>query len=261
MKSLLCCLSLVSGLALAQQAQFSAFLPIDSPYKSEMPMMSSAAGIGMGFGMRLNNHSPLYFELKGNLGSYAAQTLEQTFTFANGDVTNTDVTYTSKLSKMMFGTKFIIGNDYRRSRFYITPQIGYASMRSVVRVADPLDEDDCKPLEKKTTQRDVGAIYGAEMGMEISLSGLLKGPQSDYSHRLLIGFTFARGFSPFEYVNVKHMQTGTVEDHSSHDTDARDITAKFINVSTNSIHEHKIAELYRTNYAMWGIQVGYVFTF
>lgn len=263
MKVLVICLSLLSGMVYAQRAQFSAYMPFDSPYKAQMPYMSTNTSMAAGFGMKLSQNCPIYLELKGSLGSYAAQTLEQTYIFENGDKTETDVTYISKMSKMMFGAKYVVGNDYQRTRLYVTPQIGYASMRSTIRVADPEDEDDCQPLEKKTTQRDVGAIYGGEIGMEIALNGLFKGPQDEYKHRLLLAFSFARGFAPFEYVNVKYMESGTLEEHNSldHTNGTRDINAQFINVSTNSIHEHKISELYRTNYAMWGIQVGYIVTF
>jgi hypothetical protein len=40
-----------------------------------------------------------------------------------------------------------------------------------------------------------------------------------------------------------------------------DINATFINVSTQDIHQHKIAELYNTSLRMWQINIGYTLRF
>ena len=58
------------------------------------------------------------------------------------------------------------------------------------------------------------------------------------------------------------MQDGQT-DHLNHvaSEGTREITGEFINVSTQSIHEHKIAEIYRTNLAMFGISLGYIINF
>ena len=71
--------------------------------------------------------------------------------------------------------------------------------------------------------------------------------------------SYLRGMNHFEYVNVKYMQD---EVHNTMTTHPKgDINASFINVSTNNIHEHKIAELYHTPFEMVGINFGYIVRF
>jgi hypothetical protein len=58
-----------------------------------------------------------------------------------------------------------------------------------------------------------------------------------------------------EYVNVKYMENEVHDPTVVHDD--RDINATFINVGSNDLHEHKIAELYHTPMNMWGFSIGY----
>jgi hypothetical protein len=54
---------------------------------------------------------------------------------------------------------------------------------------------------------------------------------------------------------------GVVLEGESVSVDERDINATFINVSSNNLHEHKIAELYKTPLSYFGLQIGYVYSF
>lgn len=251
----------LQGLQLsAQQHQLNFYIPVDVPFKAEMPYMSTNVGVGMSYAYRPMVNFPMYLELKGSLGSYASQTLNQTFQFGNGNTTETSVSYTSSLNKTLLGSKFIISNDFRPLRIYLTPQAGIAAMRSKIYVADPQDEDDCHPLEKRTVQRDLGFVYGGEIGFQLDLQRLIKCVSVENRSHLNVSFSFLTSPEMYDYVNVKHMQDGHLDDHSGADG-SRDLTSKFINVTSNSIHEHKIAEVYRTKFQVWGINVGYTLTF
>jgi hypothetical protein len=232
-----------------------------------MPKMSTNAGVGLQFAYKPIPRFPMMLELKGSLGGYSSRSLSQTYIFTNNSQTTVNVNYTSGMSKLMFGTKFHIGHEFRAVRGFITPQIGVVSMHSRIRIDDPQDEDDCKALERKTTQRYAGFAYGGEAGVEVDMSRIFKGVQTENKHHLYASVNFMQSFRSFEYVNVKHMQdhdhmamgSGSAETPATED--GRDINATFVNVSTNSLHEHKIAELYRTDLRMWGFSVGYVYNF
>lgn len=267
MKQLYILFAFVPFVSLAQRAQTGIYFTCDMPNKSIMPKMSANAGLGLQFAYKPVQRIPMMLELKGSIGMYSNRTLQQTYVFDSTSSTTTDVTYSSAMNRLSLGTKFYLVNDYRAVRPFITPQVGMAFMRSKIRVADPLDEDDCQPLERKTTQRYSGFTYGGEVGVELSMSRLFKINSEDNTHRLYASVTFMNSFNRFEYVNVKYMQD---HDHgamtggtggSSTSEDGRDINAQFINVSTNSIHEHKIAELYKTNLQFWGFNIGYTFNF
>ncbi|HLP56717.1 MAG TPA: hypothetical protein VK151_16890 [Fluviicola sp.] len=257
----------VPFVSVAQRAQIGTYFTCDIPNKSIMPKMSTNAGLGLQFAYKPVQRIPLMIEFKGSLGMYSNRTLQQTYYFDSLNKTTTDVTYSSAMNRIGIGTKFYLVNDYRTVRPFITPQVGMAFMRSKIVVADPLDEDDCEALERKTTQRYSGFTYGGEAGVEVSMSHLFNINAEDNKHRLYASVTFMNSFNRFEYVNVKYMKdhdhaamTSGTGGTSTADGD-RDINGKFINVSTNSIHEHKIAELYNTNLQFWGFNIGYTFNF
>lgn len=268
MKRILPLFLLLAAPVFGQQFKIGAFIPIDIPNKTIMPKMSVNAGLGLQVAYRPFLGFPAYLELKGNIGNYSNRTLRQTYNFGNGSQTTTDVTYKSAMNKVLFGTKFFIGNDYQGIRAFITPQVGTVFLKSNIVIADPTDVDDCKPLERKTTQRDAGFVYGGEIGAEIALNKLIRSMASENRHHLVISASFLNGFKPFEYVNVRYMKDESHDalpadgGHAGHtDADGRDINTTFINVSSNALHEHKIAELYRTSLQFWSLNIGYTFTF
>lgn len=251
-----------------QHWQVGSFLVTDVPNHSVMPKMSPTFGIGLQVGYKPVRFIPVSFELKANLGTYSNRTLQQTFIFDSTSSTTTDVTYSSGMNRLNFGAKVHLLNEFRAIRPYITPQIGYSFMRSRIAVADPQDEDDCQPLDKTTVQRFSGLTYGGELGVEVSMERLFKNVASENKHRLYASVTFLNSFNQFEYINIKYMEDHdhaamTGGDHSGHTSpaDGRDVNTQFVNVTTNAIHEHKIAELYQTHLRFWGINVGYVFNF
>jgi len=257
----------IPSFTFAQKAQLGMYFTADFPMHSVMPKMSTNAGVGLQFAYKPISRFPMMLELKGSIGSYSNRVLQQTYVFTNNSSTTVDVTYRSSMNKVLFGTKFHIGHEYRSVRGFITPQIGAAFMRSRIVIADPADVDDCKALERKTTQGQSGFVYGGEAGIEVDMSRLFRGVSTQNKHHLYASVNFMKSFAPFEYVNVKYMKdhdheammNGNTETQTTED--GRDINTTFINVSTNSLHEHKIAELYRTNIQMIGFNVGYVFNF
>lgn len=261
MRNIYLLLVLLPFTLLSQRFQIGAFVPIDIPLKQVMPNAGVTGGFGLNFTIQPITRIPIAFELRGNLGNYSNRTLEQTYNFKDGSQTITDVSYSSNYHKLLFGTRFMTGNDASGLRLYAMPQIGIGTMRSRIRIADPEDEDDCQPLENKITQRFTGVIYGGELGMDIDLGRLIS--KSDYSrsHRLNIGVNFISSFKDFKYVNIKHMKTEVHDVANEQNDENRDITTQFVNVSSNNLHEHKIAELYVTPMAYIGIHIGYVYRF
>jgi len=251
--------SFVSLFSFTQKGQIGAFIPIDSPIKSIMPNMNTNIGFGIQGSYSPFYGAPFYIELKGSWGTYSQKSLEQTYFFSDSSQTATNVNYKSSLRKYLLGTKFMIGNDFRAVRGFITPQVGLAKYRTNIVITDPSDVDDCKPLDRKTTQKDIGFVYGGELGVEISLDRIFKTFEDENKHKLLISGSFLNGFNHFEYANVRYMKD---EVHGTNVTHAdADINTTFINLSTNELHEHKIGELYHTSLMNWGINIGYVYNF
>jgi hypothetical protein len=247
--------------SLAQKAQMGAYLATDIPVKSVMPNMSTNFGFGLQFAYKPVEALPMLLELKGNMGQYSNRTLQQTFVFSDDSQTTTNVTYTSAMNRIGLGTKFYIGHEYRSIRGFVTPQIGMSFLRSRIVIADPADADDCRPLDRKTTQRDAGIYYGGEAGLEVGFDRLFKNSAEGSKNRLYLSVSYLGSWKTYDYVNVKHMKDHDHEAMGHGESSDRDVTAGFVNVSTNNIHEHKVAELYRTQLKFVGINVGYVFYF
>ncbi len=266
MKNILLFFLFISGVSFGQTYQIGAFVPIDIPMKSIMPRASVVGGFGLSTYFSPESKLPMAFELKGNLGSYSNLTLNQTYEFSDGSQTKTDVTYSSNFHKFMLGTRFSSRYALDGMEFYFTPQIGLGTMRSRIYIADPMDEDDCKALENTIVQRDNGFLYGLEAGFDVRLNKLIPVSKIEDGHRIFISANYLSSFKSFDYINIRYMEDKVhgVNGHENHnlmDEEGRDINAQFVNVTSNNLHEHKIAELYTTPLKYIGIQFGYVFRF
>jgi len=258
--ALLSIFTIISLQTIAQQRyQIGAYIPVDFPDKSVMPKMGVNGGFGISTAFSPIFGSPFYIELKGSWGSYSSRTLQQTYQFDNGSQTTTDVTYTSSMNKYLLGFKYMIGQDFRAIRGFITPQIGITKFKSRIVIADPQDVDDCQPLERETTQKFTGFVYGGEVGAEVSLDRIFKKMSSENQHKIIFSASYLGGFTHFNYVNVRYMEDAIQGTHVGHEGNS--INASFINVSTNEIHEHQVAELYHSPLKMWGFNLGYIFNF
>lgn len=259
MKLILLPLTLLAFSGFAQKAQIAFNLGADFPNRNIMPKMGVVKNLGFGVGIRPVASIPVYLEAKGTLGFYSYKVIPQTYVFGNGDQTKVNVNYNSNMHKILFGTKIQIGNQYRLMNFFVTPQIGGAFLNSRIYIEDPSTQNgECKALESSHPHRSNVGVYGGEIGTQINLSR-----NGNSNHRLNLSANFLAGFRQVEYINVKYMKDEphpATESPMTHE-DGRDVTATFINVTTNATHDHKIAELYKTPLQMWGFSIGYVFTF
>lgn len=242
-------------------AQFGFYGVVESPIRSAMPKMSTNLGIGLQGSYRPMPNFPMFIELKGHLGNYSSQTSEETYIFEDGSQTVTDVTFSSNMHALQLGAKFYYTNYYKIFRGYVTPQIGFHSMRSRIRIADPMDEDDCAPLENRIAFKNTGLTYGGELGVDIDMKRLIT--QNESNQRLYFSVSYLGSFKEMDYINVKHMED---HQHDVHHTEPategdRDLTTQFVNVSNNDLHEHKIAEIYSTKLSFIAFNLGYILYF
>ena len=133
---------------------------------------------------------------------------------------------------------------------YVTGKLGYASFFSKVFVADPEHDDDCKPLEKKTPIRDHSfyASYGAGIQIDMSSKKKPKNVWLDISVNQLHG-------TKLDYINIKDIKEN-IQNDPANPTPATDksvpLNIRFVNVSTQTIHEHQMAEVYSSSAAIIG---------
>jgi hypothetical protein len=177
-----------------QIVRFGTYVPIDIPNGHVMPKAGVVGGLGINIALQPLSKLPIAIEVKGNIGIYSDKTLKQTYNFMDGSQMSTDVNYTSNLHKLLIGTRFSTGNSLSAFRVYATPQLGYVFMNSRIRISDPQDVDDCKPLEKRITQRYQGAVYGGEIGLDVQLGKLFGSQSSNRHNRFIFSVNFLRSF-------------------------------------------------------------------
>lgn len=259
MKQLLLLISLLPTFAFSQgeyNGQFGFYTPIEIPIRSEMPNMSPNIGFGVQGSYRPFPNVPIFVELKGNLGVYSAKTSKETYLFGDGSSTITDVHYRSSMNKIMLGTKIYFTSFYKPVRGFITLQIGYNAMRSRIRIDDPEDTDGCTPLENNIAHRNGGFTYGGEIGVDLDVKKIFKGEEA-VRGRMYVSLAYLSSFKELDYINIKYMSDHEHGMEMAND-DNRDVTTQFLNISSNNVHEHKIAEVYRTKLNFVTINIGYI---
>jgi len=230
----------------------------DIPYKSSMPNMSMNNGAGINLGYRIMKAAPLWLNADFSGGLYASKTREETYVFSDGSDTRTDVQYTSSMYKFLAGPSFDIGSRDELLWGYATVQGGLAGMSSRVYVEDPKDPDGCTALEKKNTFSDRTGVVALGAGLRMNV-----GKRSGHFRQYIeLGARYMMG-GRIDYVNINYMkeEPHNMANGMNTSTDGRDLNIKFVNVSTNSIHEHKVAEIYSSTFKMLNVRFAYVLTF
>ncbi|HEX6193355.1 MAG TPA: hypothetical protein VFZ42_13365 [Chitinophagaceae bacterium] len=193
------------------------------------------------------------------IGIYAYETRDQDLRFPDGSGTSTTIVYTSNVFHANLFSRLYF---FEKAKFnpYITGKAGYANFFSNVTVGDPEDEDDCRPLEKKNIIRDDNFFLAWGGGFQIDLNVFSKKQQPGRGYIDLSINQVSGG--KLDYINTKNIQ-----DHVHVDPNApqpmpgkgEPLNVKFVNVSTQAVHEHQVAEVHNSALRMLDIKLGVVF--
>lgn len=225
-----------------------------------MPKMSMNNGGGIFIGFKASKNRPLWLTTDLSSGAYAYKSRNEIYRFTDGSETETQVTYSSAMYKFLFGINYEAIQPNGRVSGYFTLQAGYVIMNSKIFIEDPENPDDCVPLANKNIFKDGGSIYSLGIGMKIRLTKVKEDNPLSY---IDIGIKY-NGGDVFNYINIHHMKQ---EIHGIHNNSINtnpysdDFAVKFVNVTTNEVHEHKIAEVYRSTFKMINIKIGYLILF
>ena len=192
-----------------------------------------------------------------SFGQYAFFTKDQDIRFPDGSGITTEVSYSSNVFSGGLITRY---NFFKEAKVnpYLSAKLGVSNFYSKVFVHDPEDEDDCKPLDKKTPISDVSyfGAYGA--GILIDITGKKCKPRSSW---IDFSVTSVHG-TKLDYINVKD-----IKDHVHNDPNnpqpvsdkSEPLNIRFVNVATQTIHEHQLAEVYTSALRMLEFKLGIVF--
>lgn len=197
---------------------------------------------------RLPGNKSLWIGADLSLGSYAQKTERQTYQFTNGATTETNVRFSSNV----FNGHAVVGYDLIKQGSiipYITAKAGLSNFYTSIYIEDPHDADGCKPLDNKNVYGDVTFSGGAGAGVRLDGKGIFKSHSNNWAIDLSVNYL--KG-GTLDYLNVRHLQ-----DNST--SSGKEFSVKFVNVTTNEIHEHKVAEVYTSKLSQVDIRIGFVF--
>jgi hypothetical protein len=190
-------------------------------------------------------------------GSYANNTSEQHYSFQGAPPTITTASLHSALSNFgLTGRYHPLGQAQKRISPFAEVQSGYQNMRSSISFPDPTDMSDC-PAHEQTNVVSNGTMYGS-LGGGIQIAfGKAKGNARNHlelSARSVFG-------GQIEYANMNrlynhpNLTSPTVRGQSANE---RPLLLNFVNIGTNELHEHTVAELYNHPLRMWQFNINWV---
>ena len=186
-------------------------------------------------------------------GIYAHEKIDQTFNFDANTSTVVPVNYNSNVVNANLQTRYQFLDEKRYLIVpYINAKAGLYNFFSNVNIEDPNDPDGCHPLDKKNLINDKTLYWGAGAGFQINPSIFSK-RKKDGPVMIDISINTIRG-GKLDYINTKHLK----DEQDMPQTGGKPLLVKFINVSTQDIHEHKVTEVYTSPLRILEVRAGII---
>lgn len=196
------------------------------------------------------------FELNADLGYglYGNTRKMQTFTFNNGTSTQTFVNYNSSAALAAMGLRY---HFFPRKNIspYLGVRTGYMELFSSVYVEDPRDPFGCRALENEGIISDGNWFRSWNSGIKIDWNLFGKKTRKRFGW-IDIGVQQTNG-GALSYINTKRLQNAAATAAGARTS----MDMHFINASTQDIHEHQVAEVYKTPIRMLEFRISAVFSF
>jgi hypothetical protein len=137
---------------------------------------------------------------------------------------------------------------------YISGKAGYTSFFSNIFIEDPHDIDGCQPLDKKNLIKD--GTFSTGYGGGIQLDWSLFSKSTEKGRRYIdIGVNKISGRN-IDYINTKKLIDPA---NPPVGTNGKPLNVKFINATTQQIHEHQVAEVYNSPLRLLEFKINAVF--
>ena len=244
---------IATGICASAQVEGGVSYSLSLPQHEMKQNIRPAHSMNIIFISQIKKLSKLSWGIEAGFGQYASFTKDQDIRFPDGTGINTKVSYSSNVATAGLLTRFNLFKEAKVNP-YLAGKLGYASFFSKVIVDDPEDEDDCKPLDKKTPIHDHSffASYGAGLQIDVSSKKKPKNAWINISVSQLHG-------TNLNYINVKD-----IKDHIHNDPNTPmppsdksvPLSIRFVNVATQTIHEHQLAQVYTSPLRLLEMKIG-----
>jgi hypothetical protein len=191
--------------------------------------------------------------LEVGVGSYASKRIEQTFQFDNNTTAVVPVNYNSNTFNASLQTRLNLSCDKSLVIPYINAKGGVYKLFSNVNIEDPEDPNGCHALEQKTIISDKTMFWSAGAGLQIDPGIFSKNKKRsnikiDFSANTIHG-------GKMSYINTKHL----IDAQTLNDPGSKPLNVEFVNASTQTIHEHTVAQVYTSPLRMLEFRAGVIF--
>jgi len=191
--------------------------------------------------------------LEFGIGIYAYESIDQTFQFDNNTSTVLPVDYSSNVFNANLQARFNLLSDKNLIIPYINAKGGLYSFYSSIYIGDPEDEGGCHALEQENIMKDKTMYWSAGGGLQIN-TGIFSKKKHTTRVMIDISANTIRG-GEISYINTKNLMDAP----ATTDPDGKPLNVQFINASTQSIHEHKVAQVYTSPLRMLEFRAGITF--
>jgi hypothetical protein len=184
------------------------------------------------------------------IGKYAHKKVDQTFEF-EGMTTVVPVNYNSNLFNANIQARFNLWDERKTLVVpYLVARGGLYSLYSNVVIEDPENPDGCTALDRDNIINDKAMYWSAGGGFQID-PDLFRKNKRHGRLKIDISAQTIRGGS-IDYINTKHL----MDAQDVPEPGAKSVTARFINASTQHIHEHSVAQVYTSPLRFFEIRAG-----
>jgi len=187
------------------------------------------------------------------IGIYAYERIDQTFQFDNNSSTVLPVDYSSNVFNANLQARYNLLSDKNLIIPYISAKGGLYSFYSSIYIGDPEDDGGCHALEQENIMKDKTMYWSAGAGLQIN-TGIFSKKKHISRVMIDISANTIRG-GEISYINTKDLMDAP----ATTDPDGKPLNVQFINASTQSIHEHKVAQVYTSPLRMLEFRAGITF--
>ncbi len=235
----------------SQQWRFSSSYSLSIPQGDMSKNISPAHSLQAGILYRLPGClKQLALGLETGIGSYASKRIEQTFQFNNNTAAVVPVNYNSNVFNINLHARYYLLSNKYPVVPYAQAKGGLYNFFSNIYIDDPHDPDGCRALQQENIINDKTFYWSAGGGIQIDPMIFSK---RKYKRRVMIDISCNRIWGgTLDYINTKRLMDA--QDVTT--TGGKPLNVRFINASTQEIHEHSVAQVYTSALRMLEFRAG-----
>jgi hypothetical protein len=240
--------------AISQSIKFTGGYSLGLPQQQMQQNIQAIHSVQIGGLYQLPNQwKNMSVGLELGVGMYAHKKITQTFNFDANTSTDVPVNYNSNVFNANLQTRYnLLDEDKHMIVPYINAKAGLYNFYSNVNIEDPNDPDGCHPLDKKNLINDRTFYWGGGVGFQINPS-LFARRKNDGPVKIDLSINTIYG-GKIDYINTKHLK----DEEEIPQTGGKPLLVKFMNVSTQDIHQHKVAQVYTSALRLFEIRAGII---